>query len=104
MVCYAVPLAAAVISSKVWRAQDRGPSGWWLNLLLYGGVIFGLVDHLWWGELFLLGPTPVCDILCGVAITATIFASWKVTILAAKANPKLARQMGYSLGVVRKSR
>ncbi len=103
MVCYAIPLVAAIISSVVWGSQRRGPAGWWLNLLLYGGASFGLVDHLWHGELFLIGETLRMDLLLGATITAVIFGGWGITLGIARAYPKLGRRMGYRLGILRTS-
>ncbi len=103
MVCYTIPLAVAIISSIVWSSQRRGPAGWWLNLLLYGGALFGLVDHLWHGELFLIGEAPLMDLLLGGTITAVIFGGWGITLGIAKAYPELSRRMGYHLGILRTS-
>jgi hypothetical protein len=49
-----------------------------LNLLLAGGAVFGIIDHAWNGELFLIGPDIVSDLLLGVAITAAIVGVWSV--------------------------
>jgi hypothetical protein len=94
-------LAAAIISSAVWGSQRRGPAGWWLNLLLYGGALFGLVDHLWNGELFLLGEAPLMDLLLGATITAVIFGGWGITLGIARIYPELGRRMGYRLGILK---
>lgn len=100
MVCFIVPLAAAVITSAIWKIQEGGPAGWWLNLLLYGGAVFGVVDHIWFGE-FLLGfqqlfngTAPMTDVTLGFAITGMIFGSWGLTLGLAKMNPAMARRMG----------
>jgi len=103
VVCYIIPLAVAIISSVVWGSQRRGPAGWWLNLLLYGGAMFGLVDHLWNGQLFLTGGAPLMDLLLGATITAVIFGGWGITLGIARAYPKLGRRMGYRLGILRTS-
>lgn len=95
MVCYTIPLAAAIISSIFWGARRRGPTGWWLNLLLYGGAMFGFVDHLWAGELFLIGNAPMLDLLLGATITATIFGGWGVIYTVAKIYPELGHRMGF---------
>lgn len=94
--CYVVPLVAAVSTSVVWGLRRRGPAGWWLNLLLYGGALFGIVDHLWKGELFLLSPNPIMDLLLGVVITATIFAGWGIALLIARMWPEIGYRMGLS--------
>lgn len=99
MVCYTIPLAAAAISSIVWGFRGRGPAGWWLNLLLYGGALFGAVDHLWHGELFLISETWKMDLLLGFTITAAIFGGWGLTLGIAKINPNL----GYRMGILRAS-
>jgi len=103
VVCYTIPLAAAIISSIAWGSQRRGPAGWWLNLLLYGGALFGLVDHLWNGELFLIGEAPFMDLLLGATITAVIFGGWGITLGIARAHPELGRRMGYRLGILKAS-
>ena len=103
MVCYAIPLAAALVASVVWGVQRRGPSGWWLNLLLYGAALFGVVDHLWHGELFLIGNAVYMDLFLGVTITAAIFGGWGATLGIARKYPALASRMGYRLGFVRAS-
>jgi len=103
MVCYTIPLAAAVISSIVWSSRRRGPAGWWLNLLLYGAVLFGAVDHLWHGELFLIGEAPFMDLLLGATITGAVFAGWGITLGIARRYPDLSRRMGYRMGILRPS-
>ena len=103
MVCYTIPLAAALIASVVWGFKRRGPAGWWLNLLLYGAALFGMVDHLWHGELFLLGGAPLRDLLLGGTITAVIFAGWGITLGIARTYPGLGRRMGYRMGILRTS-
>ena len=94
VVCYIVPLAVAIVSSVVWGSQKRGPAGWWLSLLLYGGALFGVVDHLWHGELFLIGEAPLMDLLLGTTITAAIFGGWGITLGIARIYPSLGHRMG----------
>ncbi len=73
--CYTVPIASAVVTTIAWR-KTGNQNLWWLNLMLYGGGIFGFVDHLWNGELFLISDKIGRDLLLGVVITATIFVCW----------------------------
>lgn len=61
-----------------WRNEEKHR---WLGMLLTGGAIFGVVDHLWNGELFLLGKKPLLDILLGITITLAILFAW-ITIMA----------------------
>lgn len=81
MVCYAVPAAAAIIHGIIkrknpeWKNNEKQR---WLSLLLTGGSIFGIVDHLWNGELFLIGKNIFSDIALGFAITLSIFAVWGI--------------------------
>lgn len=94
MVCYIIPLVVALVQSAVWGSRKSGPAGWWLNLLLYGGAIFGVVDHLWYGELFLIGEAPLMDLMLGVTITLTIFAGWGIALGIAKISPEFAHRTG----------
>jgi hypothetical protein len=83
MVCYAVPAVAAIVhyglrkSNTSWK---KSTSQLWLGLLLAGGAIFGIVDHLWNGELFLFGENLILDLLLGVTITVAIVISWFIVI------------------------
>ncbi|MEM3555526.1 MAG: hypothetical protein QXF56_02315 [Candidatus Micrarchaeia archaeon] len=82
MVCYTIPTIAAVVhhflGNKIpsWRNQQHRS----LSLLLVGGAIFGVVDHLWNGELLLIGENIVSDLLLGFAITAAIIVAWIVVL------------------------
>ncbi|MFH0835581.1 MAG: hypothetical protein V1834_00265 [Candidatus Micrarchaeota archaeon] len=81
MVCYAVPTAAAILGltkGKKFIANEKHRS--WFNLLFTGGAIFGLVDHLWNGELFLIGPNLASDLLLGVTITLALGLTWLVAV------------------------
>jgi hypothetical protein len=100
VVCYTIPLAAGIISTVVWSYRKTGPKGWWLNVLLYGGALFGVVDHLWNGELFLISQNWPMDLLLGFTITAAIFGSWGIILGIAKINPDL----GYRMGILRQSK
>ena len=91
MVCYTVPMAAAVAhifmrrNITSWRESTHQL---WLSFLLVGGAIFGLVDHWWNGELFLIGENILMDISLGVAITLAIVVSWVVIQLLDKTKAK----------------
>jgi hypothetical protein len=52
-----------------------------LNLMFYGASIFGVIDHLWNGELFLISPNLTKDILLGVVITACVWGIWGAGLL-----------------------
>jgi hypothetical protein len=77
--CYGVPVIAALILNgrnklkKISSARlDK------LNLLLLGGSIMLIVDHLWNGELFLIGKNLAKDLFLGVAMTGAVFGVWLV--------------------------
>ncbi len=81
MVCYAVPLVATVITYLGRRVKHRKDVNFfWLNLMFLGGALFGGIDHLWNGELFLMGPNFMMDIALGFTITGGIIASWSLII------------------------
>lgn len=83
MVCYTVPLAAAIGHYVMRRnivSWKENANHLWLSLLLAGGAIFGLVDHWWNGELFYIGENIIMDLLLGITITISIFVIWIVTL------------------------
>ena len=91
MVCYTVPMVAAiahVIMRRNITSWKQSTDHLWLSLLLGGGAVFGLVDHWWNGELFLIGENIVMDLLLGVTITVAIFVIWAImfTIEKTKSN------------------
>ena len=94
--CYTVPLAVSIITTIRGR-QKKEPKLQPLNLMLYGGTLFGVIDHLWNGELFLIGENIASDLLLGCTITGTIFGGWGVILGIAKINPDL----GYRMGILR---
>ena len=83
MVCYVVPAIAAIVhyglrkSNTSWK---KSTSHLWLSLLLAGGAIFGMVDHLWNGELFLFGENLLFDLLLGITITIALVVAWFIII------------------------
>ena len=86
--CYAVPTAAAIFTTFIWK-KNRSLKFWWLLLLFYGGSLFGVIDHLWNGELFLISENWVKDFALGVVITIGITLVWGIILLLAKKNPAL---------------
>jgi hypothetical protein len=77
MVCYIIPLAAGMIAAGRRRLlHKKDKEGFWLNLMFAGSSVFGIVDHLWNGELFLIGSNIISDLALGTAITAGVFVSW----------------------------
>ena len=87
--CYTAPLVGAVITTAAW-SKTKGVKVWWLMLMFYGGALFGVIDHWWNGELFLISENIVSDLLLGAVITAVILVGWGITVLFSKINPTLA--------------
>ena len=83
--CYVVPVTAAVITTLYWR-KNKSVDVFWLMLMFYGSGIFGVIDHLWNGELFLISGNWVKDLSLGAVITAATFLVWKAIVFIAKRN------------------
>ncbi len=93
MVCYVVPTVAALIHGAMRKNFDslkKNTYQLWLNLMLAGAGIFGFIDHLWNGELTLIGPNLASDLLLGVTITMVTVALWAVLVTVDKAKHKHA--------------
>ena len=95
MVCYIVPTIATVI--EFIRKRNKKDQRHQLNLLFLGGAIFGIIDHLWNGELFLISSNWVSDLTLGFTITAGIIGSWGLIISAPKITDSM-RRFSYRLG------
>lgn len=83
--CYIVPLTIILIINGLQKYKkifithlDR------LNLLMFGGVTMLIVDHLWNGELFLVGPNTVRDLALGFAMSGVIIIAWTLNVLVEK--------------------
>lgn len=78
MGCYAVPLIAGIIHYGLRKAKPSWNNQYhqWLSLLFAGGTVFGIVDHAWHGELFLISDKILLDLLLGVIITLVILGVW----------------------------
>lgn len=87
--CYTVPLAGAIITSLAW-SKTKNVKVWWLTLMFFGGALFGVIDHFWNGELFLISENIISDLLLGVTISASILVSWAVVVIYSRLNPTLA--------------
>jgi hypothetical protein len=83
--CYTVPLAAAITTSFIWKKKGNLKL-WWLALMLYGGSLFGIIDHLWNGELLLISENWLKDLCLGGVITAGLILTWRIILALAKKN------------------
>jgi len=91
MVCYAVPTVAAIIhyaTRKNILSWKTSIHHFWLSLLLVGSAIFGIVDHLINGELFLIGENVGFDLLLGAVITIVTIVVWAVIVIVDKKTKK----------------
>lgn len=50
--------------------------------------MFGFIDHLWNGQLFLIGPNLLLDLALGTIITLGIFCLWEILVMTDKATTK----------------
>ena len=99
MVCYIVPTIATIIQFIRGRNKKDKRNNW-LNLMFLGGAVFGIIDHLWNGELFLISANWIMDLALGFAITGGIIGSWGVVISAPKITDSL-RRFSYRLGILK---
>jgi hypothetical protein len=87
--CYAGPVAGAIVTSFIW-SKSKNIKVWWLTLLFWGGALFGFIDHLWNKELFLISTNIANDLLLGAVITVSILGIWTAIVIAIKFSPTLA--------------
>ncbi|MBF0569926.1 MAG: hypothetical protein HQL18_04055 [Candidatus Omnitrophica bacterium] len=85
--CYTIPAASSVVTTILW-SKTRNPHVGQLNTLFYGATIFGVVDHLWNGELFMISPNIGKDLMLGVTITLTVVAAWGINLVLARSRSK----------------
>lgn len=78
--CYLGPVMGAIATTAAWR-KTKSVKLWWLTLMLYGSALFGVIDHLWNGELFLISENLAGDLLLGVIITAITLIIWGTIVL-----------------------
>ncbi|MCS7249646.1 MAG: hypothetical protein N2323_00620 [candidate division WOR-3 bacterium] len=79
--CYIIPTITLIFLSIIHKKlKIKEPEKGWLFLLFLGAVIFGLVDHLWNGEIFLIGENPIMDIVLGIIITFSVFIVWRIIV------------------------
>lgn len=94
--CYTIPVAAAIITAAT-KKKTKILHLDWLNLLLWGGAIMLVVDHLVNGELFLIGKNIWKDLLLGVMMTAAVFAVWGVLVIIHQRKITRPKGCGYKI-------
>lgn len=86
--CYLGPTTAAIVTTFMWKSK-KSLTLFWLMLMFYGGSLFGIIDHLWNGELFLVSEEWIKDLGLGIVITAGTILAWAIVLTFAKRNPSL---------------
>ena len=81
--CYAVPIANSIVTTLWWK-KTKDPKVGQLNLMFYGASVFGVVDHLWNGQLFLISPNIGKDLSLGVVISLCVWGIWGAGLLLEK--------------------
>ena len=99
MVCYIVPTIATVIQF-IRRGNKKDQHNYWLNLMFLGAAFFGIIDHLWNGELFLISQNWVMDLALGFTITGGIIGGWGLIISAPKIMDSM-RRFSHRLGILK---
>ena len=101
MVCYIVPTIASVIEYiRNRKVKQKIPHRNWLNLMFLGGALFGTIDHLWNGELFLISANWTMDLALGFTITTGIIGSWGLIVSTQKITNSM-RNLSHRLGILR---
>jgi len=99
MVCYIIPITAALIQFIRGR-NNKDQHNCWLNLMFLGAALFGIIDHFWNGELFLIGANWIMDIALGFTITGGIIGTWGLIISGPKIMNSM-RRLSYRLGILK---
>jgi hypothetical protein len=101
MVCYIIPTIAAIIEYiRNRKIKEKTQHENWLNLIFLGGAVFGIIDHLWNGELFLISANWISDLTLGFAITAGIIGSWELIVSMPKITDSI-RNLNNRLGILK---
>lgn len=77
--CYTGPIVSSIIATVIYRKKKTVDTKN-LCLMFYGASIFGFIDHLWNGELFLISDNIGKDLLLGVVISACVLAGWALSV------------------------
>jgi hypothetical protein len=93
--CYIIPIGGAIVSSILWH-KKREMKIWWLNLMFLGGALFGVIDHIWNGELF-TSQNIIKDMSLGVIISLSILVSWLIIMALSKVNPGICADLKTSV-------
>ncbi|MEK7825429.1 MAG: hypothetical protein AAB266_03295, partial [Nitrospirota bacterium] len=65
--CYLGSIIGVVAATAAWH-KTKSVKLLWLTLMFYGSALFGVIDHLWNGELFLISKNITSDLWLGALI------------------------------------
>jgi predicted acyltransferase len=83
--CWTIPTASAFIVGILKKVRwKKEPESTHLFLLLLGAGLFGVIDHIWNGEIFLIGENIFKDIALGIVITIATFVVWGLLVFFAR--------------------
>lgn len=99
MVCYIIPTIATLIQF-IRRRNKKDQHNYWLNLMFLGAAFFGIIDHLWNGELFLISQNWMMDLALGFTITGGIIGGWGLIISTPKIMDSM-RRFSHRLGILK---
>jgi hypothetical protein len=68
--------------------------------MLFGASVFGVVDHAWTNELFMISTSWPMDLALGSAITACTVGLWGLLVSAPKID-QFMRRLGSRIGILR---
>lgn len=91
MACFAVPTAAAIVTTAIGKKVPEKYHLNWLNSMLWGGVAMLAVEHISHGEVVLYPPfltAGLSEVLpemvrVGIPMTLVIFLIWGVMVAVA---------------------
>lgn len=87
--CYVIPTLAAITTAFA-CGKKKSLKLWWLMLIFYGGSLFGIIDHLWNKELFLISENWLKDLGLGAVITVVLILAWTAILALTKKSPSLS--------------
>jgi len=99
MACFAVPTAAAIVTTVMGKKVPEKYHINWLNSMLWGGVVMLAVEHIAHKEIVLYPPfltAGLSEVLpemikVGVPMTIVIFLIWGIMVAIAAVTNKKAR-------------
>lgn len=99
MACFAVPTAAAIVTTAIGKKVPEKLHLNWLNSMLWGGVIMLAVEHIAHGEVVLYPPFLTAGLpevwpemmRVGVPMTLAIFFIWGIMVAVSTVASKRAK-------------